>query len=84
MFGNHAPRPMATPKNAVKQIMPAMTRVGNIRNDDGEGIALGVAGGIGRERAQGRHALNFESLRARRALPGRGHASRDSGAIPAA
>ena len=29
MFGSQAPSPMATPKNAVKQIMPAMTRIGN-------------------------------------------------------
>ena len=29
MFGSQAPSPMATPKNAVKQIMPAMTRTGN-------------------------------------------------------
>ena len=29
MFGNQPPRPMATPKNAEKQIMPAMTRTGN-------------------------------------------------------
>src|SRR6202030_2777523 len=31
MFGNQAPSPMATPKNAVKQIMPATTRTGNMR-----------------------------------------------------
>ena len=50
MFGSQAPRPMATPKNAVKQIMPAMTRFGNMPEHDAERIALGVARGIGRER----------------------------------
>ena len=50
MFGSQAPSPMATPKNAVKQIMPAMTRVGNIRNTTRERIALGVARGVGRQR----------------------------------
>src|ERR1700693_4007403 len=29
MFGSQALRPMATPKNAVKQIIPAITRTGN-------------------------------------------------------
>src|SRR6516225_6545306 len=32
MLGSQAPSPTAMPKNAVKQIMPAMTRLGNIRN----------------------------------------------------
>ena len=40
MFGSHAPRPMATPKNAVKQIMPAMTRVGNMLNTTPNGSLL--------------------------------------------
>ena len=40
MFGSQAPRPMATPKKAVKQIMPAMTRVGNIRNTTPNGSLL--------------------------------------------
>src|SRR5690349_13417344 len=40
MFGNHAPRPMATPKNAVKQIMPATTRVGNMRKTTPNGSLL--------------------------------------------
>src|ERR1041384_7374947 len=40
MFGNHAPRPTATPKNAVKQIMPAMTRRGNIRKTTAKGSLL--------------------------------------------
>ena len=53
MFGSQAPRPMATPKNAVKQIMPAMTRRGNMAEHDGERIAFGVAGRIGRERFGG-------------------------------
>src|SRR5664279_5479087 len=30
MFGSQAPSPMAIPKNAEKQIMPAMTRLGNM------------------------------------------------------
>ena len=51
MFGSQAPRPMATPKNAVKQIMPAMTRLGNMPEHDAERIALGVARGVGRQRA---------------------------------
>ena len=50
MFGSQAPSPMATPKNAVKQIMPAMTRVGNMLKTTRERIALGVAGGVGRQR----------------------------------
>ena len=50
MFGSQAPSPMATPKNAEKQIMPAMTRTGNMLEDDSERIALGVAGGVGRQR----------------------------------
>src|SRR5262245_47346356 len=40
MFGNHAPSPTATPKNAVKQIMPAMTRRGNIRKTTAKGSLL--------------------------------------------
>src|SRR6478752_4303056 len=40
MFGSHAPRPIATPKNAVKQIIPAMTRVGNMRNTTAKGSLL--------------------------------------------
>src|SRR5262249_61733545 len=40
MFGSHAPRPTATPKNAVKQIIPAMTRLGNIRNTTAKGSLL--------------------------------------------
>src|SRR5215469_10593602 len=40
MFGSHAPRPMAMPKNAVKQIMPAMTRFGNIANTTPNGSLL--------------------------------------------
>ena len=40
MLGSHAPSPMATPKNAVKQIMPAMTRIGNILNTTANGSLL--------------------------------------------
>ena len=40
MFGNQAPRPMATPKNAVKQIMPAMTRTGNMLKTTPKGSLL--------------------------------------------
>src|SRR5262245_33004647 len=40
LFAKHAPRPMATPKNAVKQIMPAMTRLGNIRKTTAKGSLL--------------------------------------------
>ena len=40
MFGSQAPSPMAMPKNAVKQIMPAMTRVGNMRNTTLNGSLL--------------------------------------------
>ena len=40
MFGSHAPRPTATPKNAEKQIMPAMTRLGNMRNTTANGSLL--------------------------------------------
>src|SRR5215475_8189942 len=40
MFGSHALRPMAMPKNAVKQIMPAMTRIGNARNTTPNGSLL--------------------------------------------
>src|SRR5579885_804029 len=40
MFGSQAPRPMATPKNAVKQIMPAITRVGNLLNTTAKGSLL--------------------------------------------
>src|ERR1035441_674242 len=40
MFGSQAPSPMATPKNAVKQIMPAMTRAGNMRNTTPNGSLL--------------------------------------------
>ena len=40
MFGSQAPSPMATPKNAVKQIMPAMTRTGNILNTTPNGSLL--------------------------------------------
>src|SRR5271170_4104079 len=40
MFGSQAPSPMAMPKNAVKQIMPAMTRVGNMRNTTQNGSLL--------------------------------------------
>ena len=61
MFGSQAPRPMATPKNAVKQIMPAMTRLGNMPEHDAERIALGVAGGIRRQRARSA-ASNLEPL----------------------
>ena len=82
MFGSQAPSPMATPKNAVKQIMPAMTRTREHREHDSERIALGVAGGVGRERL--RRSGNAEPRRARRALPCRGRASPDSAAIPAA
>ena len=50
MFGSQAPSPMATPKNAVKQIMPAMTRPGNWREHHAERVALGVAGRVGCQR----------------------------------
>src|SRR5690348_3547051 len=40
MFGSQAPSPMAMPKNAVKQIMPAMTRLGNMRNTTPNGSLL--------------------------------------------
>src|SRR6516162_4549055 len=40
MFGSQAPSPMAMPKNAVKQIMPAMTRVGNLLNTTRNGSLL--------------------------------------------
>src|SRR6202167_612468 len=40
MFGSQAPSPMAMPKNAVKQIMPATTRVGNILNTTLNGSLL--------------------------------------------
>ena len=40
IFGSQAPSPMATPKNAVKQIMPAMTRVGNWLNTTANGSLL--------------------------------------------
>src|SRR6516165_9800666 len=40
MFGSQAPSPMAMPKNAVKQIMPAMTRVGNCENTTRNGSLL--------------------------------------------
>src|SRR5665213_2942434 len=40
MFGSQAPSPMATPKNAVKQIMPAMTRTGNCWNTTLNGSLL--------------------------------------------
>src|SRR4051812_1010905 len=40
MFGNQAPSPMATPKNAVKQIMPAMTRPGYWLNTTQNGSLL--------------------------------------------
>src|SRR3984893_4261833 len=40
MFGSQAPSPMAMPKNAVKQIMPAMTRLGNILNTTANGSLL--------------------------------------------
>src|ERR1700752_2283845 len=40
MFGSQAPSPMAMPKNAVKQIMPAMTRLGNMRNTTLNGSLL--------------------------------------------
>src|SRR6185312_14049749 len=40
MFGNQAPRPMATPKNAVKQTIPAITRFGNWLNTTPNGSLL--------------------------------------------
>ena len=40
MFGSQAPSPMAMPKNAEKQIMPAMTRVGNLLNTTPNGSLL--------------------------------------------
>src|SRR5262249_4234800 len=40
MLGSQAPSPIATPKKAVKQIMPAMTRLGNIRNTTTNGSLL--------------------------------------------
>ena len=40
MFGSQAPSPMATPKNAVKQIMPATTRLGNMRKTTPNGSLL--------------------------------------------
>ena len=40
MFGSQAPSPMATPKNAVKQIIPAMTRTGNWLNTTAKGSLL--------------------------------------------
>src|SRR5580693_6098922 len=43
MFGSQAPSPMAMPKNAVKQIMPAMTRRGNKRKTTLNGSLLVVA-----------------------------------------
>src|ERR1700722_5981399 len=40
MLGNHAPSPIAKPKNAVKHTMPAMTRLGNILNTTANGSLL--------------------------------------------
>ena len=40
MFGSQVPSPIATPKNAEKQIMPAMTRLGNILNTTPNGSLL--------------------------------------------
>src|SRR5215831_21002131 len=40
MFGSQAPSPMATPKKAVKQIIPAMTRVGNLLKTTPNGSLL--------------------------------------------
>jgi hypothetical protein len=40
MLGSQVPSPMATPKNAEKQIMPAMTRIGNIVNTTANGSLL--------------------------------------------
>ena len=40
MFGSQAPKPMAMPKNAVKQIMPAMTRCGYILKTTPNGSLL--------------------------------------------
>ena len=50
MLGNHVPNPIATPKNAEKQIMPAMTRLGNILNTMPNGSLFGVARRAGGER----------------------------------
>ena len=82
MLGSHVPRPMATPKNAEKQIMPAITRFGNMREDDAERIALGVARGIRGQRLGG--PGDADAGRARRAPRRRGRGSPDSAAIPAA
>ncbi len=62
MFGNHAPRPIATPKNAVKQIIPAMTRVGNIRNTTAKGSLLVLLAASVESELKGRHILDFEPL----------------------
>src|SRR5665213_2375324 len=40
MLGNQLPKPMATPKNAEKQIMPAITRFGNILKTRAKGSDL--------------------------------------------
>src|SRR5215468_11698227 len=40
MLGSHVPRPMATPKNALKQIMPARTRTGKLRQTTTNGSDL--------------------------------------------
>ena len=40
MFGSHAVKPIAMPKNAVKQIMPATTRTGNFENTTLNGSLL--------------------------------------------
>ena len=40
MLGSQVPRPMATPKNAEKQIMPAMTRIGNMLKTMANGSLL--------------------------------------------
>ena len=53
MLGSHVPSPIATPKNAEKQIMPAITRFGNILNTMPNGsllvslAALVVSGSFG-------------------------------------
>ena len=53
MLGSQVPSPIATPKNAEKQIMPAITRLGNILNTMANGsllvslAALVVSGSFG-------------------------------------
>ena len=69
MFGSQAPSPIATPKNAVKQIMPAMTRFGNMLEHDAERIALGVAGGVGRQRCSVGPAMPSRASTSRASSP---------------